>query len=111
MHHKAISEKKLYVGLNASSAFIDEKVNFETNSYSKITFTYNATNKTGMIYVNGKLLSKKAIDEESQGFSKIYVSGKKNYYEIRVYDRCLNLTEVMQNDAMDNLKYGIWKEI
>ena len=64
-----------------------------------------------MIYVNGKLLSKKAIDEESKGFSKIYVSGKKNYYEIRVYDRCLNLTEVMQNDAMDNLKYGIWKEI
>lgn len=111
MHHKATSEKKLYVGLNASSAFIGEKVNFETNSYSKITFTYNATNKTGMIYVNGKLLSKKAIDEESKGFSKIYVSGKKNYYEIRVYDRCLNLTEVMQNDAMDNLKYGIWKEI
>lgn len=111
MHHKTTSEKKLYVGLNASSAFIDEKVNFETNSYSKITFTYNATNKTGTVYVNGKLLSKKAIDEESKGFSKIYVSGKKNYYEIRVYDRCLNLTEVMQNDAMDNLKYGIWKEI
>lgn len=111
MHHKATSEKKLYVGLNTSSAFIDEKVNFETNSYSKITLTYNVTNKTGMVYVNGKLLSKKAIDAESKGFNKIYVSGKKNYYEIRVYDRCLNLTEVMQNDAMDNLKYGIWKEI
>ena len=53
----------------------------------------------------------KEIKKHKEQREKIMAESKKNYYEIRVYDRCLNLTEVMQNDAMDNLKYGIWKEI
>lgn len=76
----------------------------------KITFTYDNNESTGTLYVNGNKVVEKKFTNKLNQFSKIYLKGNKNYFEIRVYDKCLNYSQIKQNDTLDILKYGMWSD-
>ena len=77
----------------------------------KITFTYDSKEKIGKIYINGIEKMSKEFSSGISSFNKIYISGDREYYSLRVYDKCLNYSEIKQNDIKDMDMYGTWEEI
>lgn len=100
--------KTVYVG--DSSTNTTSNFNLRSNIIDKVTFTYDKSSNQGSLYINGNLACQTIFLNKLSQFDKIYLKGDKNYYEVRVYDKCLNYSQIKQNDIVDTLKYGIWSD-
>lgn len=89
---------------------IETNFNLRKGKIDKLTFTYDSITKKGMLYINGNLCGQATFLVESQSFEKVFLKGDKNYYAIRLYNKCLNYSEIKQNDIVDISNYGVWSE-
>lgn len=100
----------IYFGINSTEG---QEIDFSLRigKIDKISFTYDSKQNVGTIYINGKKLLTKNFSGNMTSFNKLYISGDREYYSIRVYDKCLNYSEIKRNDITDIIMYGAWEEI
>ena len=104
-----INYKKIIVQMALDSQNkIESNFNLHKDKISKLTFTFDSVTKKGALYINGDLCGQTTFLSETQTFDKVFLKGDKDYYAIRIYDKCLNYSEVKQNDILDISNYGIW---
>lgn len=110
MIYETSEDGNIYFGIsNTDGKEIDFAL--RQGKVDKISFTYDSKQKLGTIYVNGQSVSSKIFSSNMASFNKVYISGDREYYSLRVYDKCLNYSEIKENDIKDIASYGAWEEI
>ena len=110
MIYETSENGNVYFGINDIDG---QEVEFalRQGKIDKISFTYDSKQKLGTIYINGERKTSKIFTSSISSFNKIYISGDREYYSLRVYDKCLNYSEIKQNDIKDIVMYGAWEAI